>query len=199
MQLADLELQMETAEQTVYDCLRKIRDGKLYKEAGFQSFEVYCLERWGWSKSYASRLIDYSKVTERLKADGIDHIPSEGALRPLARMKRLSKHEDDFLDKAVEATKIALEHAPEKGHIPQVTQTHVEGVLSEYFHLGKKAPKPENKPDVAEVKRAISALYRCKALAKGDGEAFKKKYGDVLPIDQTDFVFQWLREYLESA
>ena len=35
----------------------EIRDGELYKQAGFESWDDYCRERWGWDRPYIERLI----------------------------------------------------------------------------------------------------------------------------------------------
>jgi hypothetical protein len=35
--------------------LLEIRDQRLYREAGYRTFEEYCKERWGWSICHVNR------------------------------------------------------------------------------------------------------------------------------------------------
>jgi hypothetical protein len=48
----------------VGEALAKIREGKLYREAGYSSFEDYCRERWSMGRSYANQLIRTSELGE---------------------------------------------------------------------------------------------------------------------------------------
>src|SRR5215207_8744429 len=50
----------------VGQALMRIRDGRLYKEAGYSSFELYCRERWQWGSRYANRQIAAAKVAQEL-------------------------------------------------------------------------------------------------------------------------------------
>ena len=45
--------------------LQAIRDGKLYRDQ-HDRFEDYCKERWGWDKSYCTRIIAAADVTVRM-------------------------------------------------------------------------------------------------------------------------------------
>ena len=46
----------------VGQALLEIRDHRLYRKAGFGTFDLYCRKRWGWSRSYAHRHIQAAKV-----------------------------------------------------------------------------------------------------------------------------------------
>ena len=41
-------------------------DGKLYTDAGFDTFEAYCRVRWEFSKSRASQLVSAANVADRV-------------------------------------------------------------------------------------------------------------------------------------
>jgi hypothetical protein len=66
--LAQLERVIERGLETfieVGEALCRIRDERLYREAGFRSFEAYCQERWGHRRAWADRQITaMRKVTE---------------------------------------------------------------------------------------------------------------------------------------
>lgn len=60
---------MQAIQQNLYDmcsALKKMRDGKLYKELGYQNFEDYCKEEAGISRQHAYR---YITILEKLPAD----------------------------------------------------------------------------------------------------------------------------------
>jgi hypothetical protein len=64
--------------------LLKIRDGRLYR-IGFDTFEVYCQERWQMTKSRANQLVDAARVVENLAT--IVVTPSnEAQARPLTSL-----------------------------------------------------------------------------------------------------------------
>lgn len=55
----------------VGEALMKIRSGKLYKDAGFDTFEKYCLERWGYKRAMAHQLIDASEMSNTLDISSV--------------------------------------------------------------------------------------------------------------------------------
>lgn len=60
---------MQAIQQNLYDmcsALKQMRDGKLYRELGYQNFEEYCKEEAGISRQHAYR---YIAIVEKLPAD----------------------------------------------------------------------------------------------------------------------------------
>jgi hypothetical protein len=89
----------------VGNALAEIRDGKLWREAqapndeaGYASFDDYTQRRFGFSKSYASRLISGLKAVEKLPIGNIN----EAQARELAAVPAESRKE--VYDAASEAT-----------------------------------------------------------------------------------------------
>lgn len=69
----------------VGNALTDIRDNKLYR-IDYRTFEEYCREKWGISKTHANRLIDSSAVTLNLTPIGV--IPkTESVARELASLE----------------------------------------------------------------------------------------------------------------
>lgn len=96
--------------------LMQIKENKLYRE-NFATFEEYCRDKWGITKTHANRLIISARITDNLAPIGV--IPlSESVIRPLARIKDP--------DRQREAYQKALEMAPEG----KVTAKHVEEVVN---------------------------------------------------------------------
>lgn len=86
--LADYEAVIEAGLATfveVGEALLAIRDGRLYREAGFARFEDYTRERWGFSRSRAHRLIEASEVAAMLP---IGNIANEWQARELVPVLR---------------------------------------------------------------------------------------------------------------
>lgn len=176
--LVECERLVESSLENGYNALRRIHDEKLYKADGYSSFKNYVEQRWGWSKTHAHRLIDYSKIVERLKQDGVDHVPSEGQLRPLTKLKRSSKSEEDFVQKAAGAARIAIDTAPQRDSVPRVTAQHVESTMSHFGIHGRKA-KPKEDEAVTELRGLLTKLLHCKAMTKyPDPDDFVEAHGD---------------------
>jgi hypothetical protein len=69
----------------VGEALLEIRDHRLYKQQGYGTFEEYCRERWGWSKTHANRQIEAASVVANLTPIGV--IPrTESQARELTRL-----------------------------------------------------------------------------------------------------------------
>jgi site-specific DNA-methyltransferase (adenine-specific) len=71
--LREMEAQVESGYEQAEEglarmgfALREIRDGNLYKQAGFGTWAKYAKERWGWSARHCDRLIEFAQLTERL-------------------------------------------------------------------------------------------------------------------------------------
>jgi hypothetical protein len=71
--------------------LKAIQDGEQFKAAGFKNFETYCEKKWGYSKSYASRLIGAAEVFKVLEAKLSPRSPkptNENQVRPLTDLAK---------------------------------------------------------------------------------------------------------------
>jgi hypothetical protein len=194
--LRDCELKIEAALSDAHHALREIHDNKLYKAAGYTSFESYTESRWGYSKAHAYRLIDHDKIVERLKAEGADWLPSgEGLTRPLQKLKRISKNEEDFMQRATEAMTIAKDTAPKIFDVPQVTVEHVESTLGQ-FGLYRNAKKVSPNALAVEVRDIIAKLSQCDAL-KMSAKDFAAEYGEKGCPSRFFETVAWLSDYAE--
>jgi len=63
--------------------LVEIHDSGLYKST-HTTFEAYCIERWGFKRFYAHRLIDAAKISEEMLPTG--NIPNERVARALKKL-----------------------------------------------------------------------------------------------------------------
>jgi hypothetical protein len=88
-QLAEHEAVIERGIGTfieVGNALMAIRDGRLYRETGYASFDAYCRERWGMGRSHAYHLIDASEVAAVLSTN-VHTVSSEGQARELVPLR----------------------------------------------------------------------------------------------------------------
>ena len=72
---------MQAIQQNLYDmcsALKKMRDGKLYKELGYQNFEDYCENEAGIKRAHAYRFIN---ILEKLPADFVSSMRQIGATK----------------------------------------------------------------------------------------------------------------------
>jgi hypothetical protein len=87
-ELAYLESIIERGRQTFIEvgtALMEIREKGLHKTDGWDTFEDYCRERWGFSRFYAHRLIEAAEVANDVLPTG--NVPkSERQARELARL-----------------------------------------------------------------------------------------------------------------
>lgn len=67
--LRDLESVIERGRQTFIEvgiALMEIRDGRLYREDGYETFEEYSRERWGWNLRRTEQLMQAAEVVASL-------------------------------------------------------------------------------------------------------------------------------------
>lgn len=76
-----------------YAALKEIRDSKLYKAAGYETFESYCKEVWQISRQRVHQLIDFVEMTSRLAQDIDVSDLHEKCVRPLIGMDDASAAE----------------------------------------------------------------------------------------------------------
>jgi phage N-6-adenine-methyltransferase len=119
-ELESLEQRYEVIQTTVFEgigILLEIRDRRLYR-AGYRTFEDYCRERWGLTRSRAYQLMEAAETVGRLSTFVDTPLPrNEGQARALARF------DDDLQPAIMRATKA---HADATGK--PVTAGLVEGV-----------------------------------------------------------------------
>lgn len=106
--LPQLEHVIETGTRAIGTALREIRERRLYKD-GYPNFEIYCRERWGFSRMTASRHIRTASVTHALL--------NEGKLAPTSQRAALATVPKKR--KAKPATKPEPENDPEPTPAPQ--------------------------------------------------------------------------------
>ena len=120
--LGECENVIEAGQRTFIDvgqALLKIRDSRLYR-AEHDTFENYCVSRWGWSKSRANQLVDAAKAAANLTTTVVTPPASERVVRPLTHLEPAQQRE--AWEKANE--KAAAEDRP-------VSARHVEGAVIE--------------------------------------------------------------------
>jgi RNA polymerase sigma factor (sigma-70 family) len=112
--------------------LVEIRDRRLYREAGFNSFEAYCRDRWDLQRRHAYRLIEAVDVVETV-SQGTQEVPpptSERHARELAKLKTPAER--------VAAWSEAVRTAPGG----KVTARHVATLVRKRLAMAKSVSAP---------------------------------------------------------
>lgn len=127
--------------------LRQIRDEARYRtEAGYDTFEEYCRERWGFSRQRAHQLLAGAELAQRVST--IVYL-NEAQARELLRIK----------DPEEQAT--ALREAVDSAPAGRVTARHISEVVAKRLPSSKRTkskPKPSHEVTAEDVQRARDAL-----------------------------------------
>jgi hypothetical protein len=90
--------------------LKEIRDERLYKQALFETFEMYVRVRWDMGRAHAYRLIKFSDIIHNLSPIG-DILPAnESQVRPLSQLTPYEQRKvwKDFVKSGAELTALSI-------------------------------------------------------------------------------------------
>lgn len=170
--LDELEATIEHGKQTFIEvglALMEVRDRRLYRDAGFPTFEKYCVGRWQFSRRHASRLVDAASTAAAL-ADGLDDktgpvgpVPTtERQARELAPLAREDPEEARAVWREVveeaEDTEQPITAAKVRDAVQRARQPGVERVEGEVV----EGPDPR----IAGVAETIRILDDCRKARK---------------------------------
>lgn len=149
--LAECEADFERGFQIAARALVEIRDNRLYREAGYTSFDTYCRERRGMRRDMADKLIAASGVVNDLHTNGMESLPtSERQARPLAKLPTAQDRS--------EAWQEAVETAPNG----KVTAKHVEQVVR-----ARVEPTQQQEPDSDRLTFVVIGIEESLTLLAG--------------------------------
>jgi N6-adenosine-specific RNA methylase IME4 len=123
----------------VGEALLTIREGFLYREAGFPTFEAYCQERWQMSRSRAYRLIDASSVSKSVSPIGDIAPANEAQARELLRLPEGER---------ADAWQETIERAAAGGVTAAAVRTIVENRINQNRRSERLQPTPFPRPEV---------------------------------------------------
>ena len=174
-ELRECESRIDSAYDDAWHSLKRIHDGKLYRGDGYKSFKDYVEQRWGYSKSRAHRLIDHVKIVEYLKEQGVTSLPtSEAHTEALTKLRRTSKSEEDYLQRAGNAWEMAVDSAPRQFDVPRVTADHVESSM-QHFGVYRNAKKTSPSAAATELRELLTKIGQSDAM-KLTPAAFVKQF-----------------------
>jgi len=135
-QLAKHETIIEKGIGDAYKSLEAIRDEELYTDS-HETFEAYCKERWGISRSRAYQLINASTIAANLSTI-VDKTPSEAVMRPLTKLPPAEQRA---------AFKEAVKKAPDGVPTARQVQAEVDRRLTHVNGIAKPDP-----PEIAKAR-----------------------------------------------
>ena len=86
--------------------LQEIRDSRLYRARGFQSFELFCKQEWGMTSRRVNQQIQAAKLSENSETLGTI-VPNEGQARALLKVP--AGERADVLAEAASAGKVTAQ------------------------------------------------------------------------------------------
>jgi len=163
VRLEQCERIIERGKQTFMDvgaALMSVRDGRLYR-ATHATFEDYCRERWGWSKTHVNRQIQAAEIASHLTPRGVKP-EAEKHLRPLAGLEP---------EEQTGAWEEALQTAP----AGRVTARHVRAVVDRRRRLD-----PERQAKVDRFKARMEREDQEAAARHREELSSDEEMGDLL-------------------
>jgi hypothetical protein len=145
----------------VGSALAEVKRDRLFEAAGYESFEDYARDKFGFEKTQSYGLVNAATTVERLSAIAeCKQLPScEGQVRPLARLQP---------EQAARVWKQALKQSKQDARA--VTARIVEDVASTMFPKRDKSNTKKHRG-----KSAAHAAVKASALALLGADALKKK------------------------
>ena len=181
--LAELQTAAAEIQASFMKCaqaLARIRDGDMYRGAGYGTFEEYCQQRLGWSDRHGRRQIAAAEVI------GIIERTGTGPFGPLtvvpvseSQVRSLTPHRNQ--PKVVEA---AWKEAGDTAGGKQPTARQVEEAVEKTAprrRLSRPAPKPPSKTDkLAQVRHLLEENPNASAQGLADDDDLE--LADVLAV-----------------
>lgn len=181
----------------VGQALSEIRDSRLYRNT-YATFEAYCKERWGMTKTSANRLIQASVVAEEMAPFGVK-IEKEAHARELAladpyRRVEVYKKAQEIAKRDRRAeTPTAKEIKKAREYVTTLTE-FIEDPNSAYNNRAPKDPRYEENLKTWELRKevlrfessakTIVRMYERYTMQDEDKEYFIEKLGDAIQILQ---------------
>lgn len=170
--LRELEAIVEGGLKTfveVGEALLAIRDRRLYREQGFDTFEVYCRERWQWGRHYVNRQIAAAEVVRNLE--------------PIGTRPQNEAQARELVPLPVEDRQQVWNRAVEDANGKQPTAINLAALVRERMRLKGYEPAPEP-PRNRMTFQQRAELRELQESAKR-GTEWAGKYGTILRAIET--------------
>lgn len=179
-ELDQLEAKIEKGIGTFVEvglALLSIRDRRLYRGA-YSTFEAYCLDRWGMTRTHANRLIGAAEVAGNLAPTGAKPA-CERVARPLTRLEPEEQRAvwKDLTDNGHEPTAAEVEEmVREMEAACQMTPAEVlrERVEQEQSAARSRAELDRRREAIAAKRRAARKCVRLGGLDGGEQETVQR-------------------------
>lgn len=157
---------------SINDSLDTIYEERLYEHAGFKTFESYCKERFGFSKSSAFRKLSAAKTAKQVESQIWDCGKNLRVSDKISTLEAIAKvpprHRVEVIEKATELASNEGKELYGAKHVQAVLENPAKPVLTEnlspWYLFCLKAIK-KNKDDLVGVEAILSL---CLAFSKPD-------------------------------
>ena len=125
--------------------LAEVRDSKLYR-SDYKTFDDYCREKWGWDKTYCTRLIGASEVSKTVP---IGTIHNEAQARELAKVEPAERA--GVLEKAAESGNVTAKSIREAAAPKQTARRSKPAICAGAGQESPESGLPDNKSSATSV------------------------------------------------
>lgn len=164
----------QMAQQNLYEVckgLKEMRDGKLYKELGYQNFEGYCESEVGFGRRQAYRMID---IAEKLPTDFVTSMSQIG-MSKLTLLATLDEPQREEIQQNVDLETTSVRELKEK--IDSLKKTN-DRLMSKVDEAEKNAEKSRKSEEAACGKLSIlqtDTEFQKQKIAQLESEISKKE------------------------
>jgi hypothetical protein len=181
----------------VGNALMTIREQRLYREQGYETFEEYSQTRWGWTARHANRLMDAAEVVRQIGPIG--PIPAtESQARELAKLPDPETRREVWqatVEKHGENVTAAKVRTEVEAVLPPRPATPLGRAAEHYLHTAKPVTPAaeEPKPLLSETVVPESILNRPKPEMPEEEARFRKTFHALLALTDVN-PEQWAEE-----
>lgn len=157
---------MQAIQQNLYDmcsALKQMRDGKLYRELGYQNFEDYCEQGAGIARRHAYRFIG---ILERLPSDFVTSMSQIGMTK-LSLLTALTDDQREEIAESVDLSAVTVKQLQQE--IYKIKEKAISDEQARLKELTEKQAKiGELMDERTEARKKIAALQAAKDTAEAD-------------------------------
>ncbi len=175
---------MQAIQQNLYDmcsALKKMRDGKLYKELGYQNFEDYCENEAGITRSQAYK---YITIIEKLPEDFVLPVTQIG-MRKLYLLTALTDDQREELTQTVDLENTTVRELKEQISILQSQKESAEADAEQARDAVREAEEAKERTRLTlkgMLDKRIEQVHKLEAQIK----EMENKPQDVAVVDNSE-------------
>lgn len=175
---------MQAIQQNLYDmcsALKRMRDGKLYKELGYQNFEDYCQQEAGISRQHAYK---YISIIEKLPGDFVASVRQIG-MHKLQLLTALTDEQREEITQTVDLESTTVRELREQITALQAAKDTAEADAAQAKDAVREAEEAKERNRLTLrgiIDKKVELVHQLEAKVK----ELESKPQDVAVVDRTE-------------